>query len=410
MTNAVQSPLIMIHPSELTPFVSQVLDKPNIEVMDWHAQPLLGGAANLVAGGLGVYRLSGSARDMDGMYVWTLIVKIASGSSATAGAVPNDWNYWKREVLAYQSGLLLDLPGNLVAPRCYGVTEHPNSECRIWLEDIHEPASVWDLERHGVAARHLGQFNGAYLAGTALPVEQPWMLRGRTQNWFENCNLLIENFPTCAHTDTCRHWLTNRNMERILKLWTSRQLLLQALYRLPVCFCHHDAFRRNLFARDTAPDALQTVAIDWSHVGYGGVGQEAGSAVAVNLLFLEVDAKQAKLLDTIMFESYVDGLREAGWRGDVRLARFGYTAAAALDFGVMWAMIMTDWMASNAGVAAIEAVIGRPLDEIVSQWAEAQVFLLDLGDEALSLIDVVDERATGIWSGSVDIHKSGGRP
>src|SRR5215213_1332887 len=184
MTHAGQSPLIMIHPSELSPFVSQVLDKPNIDVMDWHVQPLLGGAANLVAGGLGVYRLSGSARDTDGMYPWTLIVKIASGSSATAGASPNDWNYWKREVLAYQSGLLRHLPGNLIAPRCYGVPEHPNNECRIWLEDIHEPASAWGLERHGVAARHLGQFNGAYLAGTALPVEQPWMLRGRTQNWF----------------------------------------------------------------------------------------------------------------------------------------------------------------------------------------------------------------------------------
>jgi hypothetical protein len=389
MTDAVRSLLATIHPSDLRPFVSQVLDKPNLEVIDWQVQPLLGGAANLVAGGVGVYRLSGSARDTDGTYPWTLIVKIASGSSATAGATPNDWNYWKREVLAYQSGLLLHLLGNLVAPRCYGVTEHPNNECRIWLEDIHESASVWGLERHGIAARHLGQFNGAYLSGISLPVEQPWMLRGRTQHWIEWCNALIDNFPARAHTDMWRPWLTDNIIERILKLWTSRQLLLQSLYRLPVCFCHHDAFRRNLFARDTAPDVMQTVAIDWSHLGYGGVGQEAGSAIAVDLLYLEVDAKQAKLLDTIMFESYVDGLQDAGWRGDVRLARFGYTAAASLDFGVMWAIIMTDWMSTNAGAEAIAAIIGHPLDEIVTQWAEAQVFLLNLGDEALRLMDVV---------------------
>jgi len=27
----------------------------------------------------------------------------------------------------------------------------------------------WPLERYGLAARHLGQFNGRYLTGTPLP-------------------------------------------------------------------------------------------------------------------------------------------------------------------------------------------------------------------------------------------------
>ena len=39
-------------------------------------------------------------------------------------------------------------------------TEHPNDEWRIWLEDIQETPKTWTVERHGIAARHLGQFTG----------------------------------------------------------------------------------------------------------------------------------------------------------------------------------------------------------------------------------------------------------
>jgi hypothetical protein len=95
-----------------------------------------------------------------------------------------------------------------------------------------------------------------------------------------------------------------------------RQRLQAALDRLPVCLCHHNAFRRNLLARGTAAGA-QTVAIEWYMVGYGSVGEKTRIPTAMNLLFLEV----------------------AGWRGDARLTRFGYTASAtrrALHWRPAW--------------------------------------------------------------------------
>jgi len=101
--------------------------------------------------------------------------------------------------------------------------------------------------------------------------------------------------------------------------------LLALLDRLPVCLCHHDAFRRNLLARDGISAEAQTVAIDWSMVGYGGVGEEVGITTAVDLSWLEVSGDQAGELDRIIFEAYVDGLRAAGWQGDVRLTRLEYT-------------------------------------------------------------------------------------
>ncbi|WII38179.1 hypothetical protein [Paenibacillus thiaminolyticus] len=63
---------------------------------------------------------------------WSFVVKLVIPSAA---AEPGHYSYWKREALAYQSGLLEELPG-IRAPRCYGVEEQEAAEqfaqrCRI---------------------------------------------------------------------------------------------------------------------------------------------------------------------------------------------------------------------------------------------------------------------------------------
>ena len=197
---------------------------------------------------------------------------------------------------------------------------------------------------------------------------------------------MFEGFQHYAHSDSGRRWLTEHSVKRVQELLANRRTLLTLLDRLPVCLCHHDAFRRNLLARDGVNAQAQTVAIDWSVIGYGGIGAEIGITTAVGLSFLEIAGDQAKEFDRITFGAYVEGLRDAGWQGDPRLARFGYTATAALVTGVAWAMITGVIVLSTAeGVCDFELNIGHKLDDILEQWATTQPFLLDLGDEALQL-------------------------
>jgi hypothetical protein len=40
-------------------------------------------------------------------------------------------------------------------------------------------------------------------------------------------------------------------------------------------------------------------------------------------------------LERVVFDAYVDGLRNAGWRGPVETVRLGYTAALALRSSVL---------------------------------------------------------------------------
>jgi len=308
---------------------------------------------------------------------WSLILKVLY-PPADRGQ-PSDWDYWRREADAYQSGLLDDLPGGLAAPRCFGVVEHPDDTCWIWMEDVadnirsaddiagKDAGAEWPLEHYGVVARHLGQFNGAYLTGKPLP-SYPWL----SYQWLRSN--LAESAPAIAQLhDALRNPLVRRayppdSVDRILRHWTERERFLDALDRLPQTLCHFDAFRRSLFARRT-PDGLdQTVAVDWAFVGIGAVGQDICPLVASTLNWREVDAAEARELDHIAFEGYLDGLRDAGWRGDPREVRFAQTVrSAAGTYALATALpILLD----KSRHAWFEDTIGQSITEWADRWAE----------------------------------------
>jgi hypothetical protein len=194
-----------------------------------------------------------------------------------------------------------------------------------------------------------------------------------------------------AQTVRGQRWLSRQTLERLEALFPKVPSLIAFLDRLPICLCHHDAFRRNLLARDLPGEDAKTYAIDWSMFGYGRVGQETGITTAVSLVWMEFDGSQAEELDQIIFESYVDGLRDAGWHGDIRSARFGYTTTASLSMGLSWLTFMgANGISSEEGERGIESDFGYPIDDILAQWASVLPFLLDLSDEALQLMEEIE--------------------
>ena len=93
---------------------------------------------------------------------WSLILK-AIGANPDVDVPPTDYRYWKREPLAYESGLLDELPGGCFAPRCFGSVVADDGAW-LWLEDVRDDLGPeWPFEHYGVVARHLGQLNGTYL-------------------------------------------------------------------------------------------------------------------------------------------------------------------------------------------------------------------------------------------------------
>lgn len=370
-------PLKAINQATLAPVVRRALHSDTVEIANWEYRPIHGGSGDLGTGTSGIYRFTGQANDRGEIVPWSLILKVV-GSPAHGGDAQGGF----RELSAYQSGFLDNLPGGLAAPRCYGIVEQPGEVFWLWLEEVtDEVGPQWPLSRYGLAARNLGQFNGAYLAGEKLP-PWPWLSVGWLRAWVAQRAPEIDLLHNSLDHPLVRRNYPGSTADDIFRLWAQRNTLLDALDRLPRTLCHLDAFRRNLFARRSADGRDQTIAIDWAFVGTGALGEEIVPLVSASLAFFEVELAEAQALDEIVFEGYLEGLRDAGWRGDPRAVRFVYAAASALRYLFP---IGLNLLLEESGRAWLEQAFGRTIEEALDDWADWCRFLLGLADEAREL-------------------------
>ena len=100
-----------------------------------HAEPLRHGQANAATGG--IWRVRGP--------VGTAILKVARRPVATdpprafpTSDVPTHWNYWRRESLAYETGLAATAyaDAGITAPALLGAGTRPDGGIEFWLADV----------------------------------------------------------------------------------------------------------------------------------------------------------------------------------------------------------------------------------------------------------------------------------
>jgi hypothetical protein len=346
----------------------------------WSGLPLQGGY-----GGQGLYRFDGDARVGNKTEPWSVVLKIAPPPQPHAN--PLEWDAPQREALAYNSGFLAQLSGPLVAPRCLGLITRSDGSTWLWLEEIvDERPGSWNLDRFVLAAQHLGRFNGAWLVGDALP-DHPWLSRDWLRRYIAAEGVAaatLDIAPDAA--PLLRQRFPPQNAARIRQLWDDRELFLAALDRLPQTICHHDAFRRNLFARRGSDGTEQTVAVDWAFTGIGAVGAELAPLIVGSLLLFEVADATPQDLAEAALAGYLTGLREAGWRGKEQLARLGFLATAALLYTVGTVGFIVSLISDPARSLAMERSEGRSMAEDVARSTELQAFQFRLADEARHLL------------------------
>lgn len=374
----------------LTKTVRQALGLPAFQMTEWRCTSLPGHISNPATGGL--YRVTGTGQEAQRHVSWSLILKIAHLTEEAPQGWGTDllhFGYWKRETLAYQSGFLENLGSYLKAPRCFEVTEQPDGSVWMWLEEIRENGdTLWPMSRYGLAARHFGQWQGTYLAGRPLPAAS-WLKTGWLRSWIKHFEFLGDFL---LRPQPWEHPFVQMTFpvpfeDRLRRLWAERHTWMDLLDRLPQTLCHFDIWRSNLMARQGPDGQDETVALDWQCMGLGPAG-ELGNLVMTSLMNLEEDASEAKALDLAVWENYLAGLREAGWRGDARAVRFCYTAYPALRWGLVFPLVtILPYIHDTSRRSEAEAKYGEPFEQLLTQWASAFYFLLDLADEARCLAD-----------------------
>jgi len=380
MAESLDSRLKTIDEVTIARLAKSALNSDTAELVEWRFQPMTAGIGG-GSFGTSLYRLSGLSRDRGVTVPWTMILKILHSKPDSK---PGDSHYWRREADAYQSGLFNNLPPCVAAPRCFAVTDYPN-ESWIWLEDVKDELARWPLQRYGLAARHLGQFNATYVTAHSLPT-WPWLSAGWIRDDIKIFGVELTRFYENLKHPLVRRFVPSGAAGSLLRLWEQREAFLEALDALPQTLCHLDAFRRNMFARRTAAGD-QTVLIDWAFLGPGPIGAEIVSMVMVTLMFTEVPVSDAPNLDQVVFDGYLMGLRDGGWLGDAQQARLGYTAAIALrrmaTIGYMLSMILDE-----RRHAAVEEQVGLPIGEFGDHVSRVGEFVDTLAREARRLVGV----------------------
>jgi aminoglycoside phosphotransferase (APT) family kinase protein len=141
-----------------------------------------------------------------------------------------------------------------------------------------------------------------------------------------------------------------------------------------------DAMRRNMIARHDAHGQEQTVLLDWGEAGLGAPGEDL-AAFITGSVFLDAETPYAREMEDIALESYIDGLRDVGWRGDADHVRRGYAIAAALRVlgGTTWVL---HTLLNDSRHGELERAFGRPIHELADRWAGAMRVAVEALDRA----------------------------
>lgn len=346
----------------------------DLEVVSWELEPLLGGFGSAV-GGTALYRLTARAATSDSV---SLVLKVLYERS---GEAPGSPYYWKREYEVYRTGLLDGLPADTFSSPGIYYLQDLGDQCWIWMEDIEDSKDDWTLDDFRDVAARLGRFNGAWLTGKAAPSFN-WLCRSwhaaiipALAESFENLDALLESpLASAALPLEAKH--------EILAIWHDRRLFQDALAQLPQTLCHTDAFRRNILHRQD-----DVVLLDWALASLGALGEELVCLVAVSLYYQGFTSEFAAELDRTVFAAYVEGLRQAGWTEDPKLARIGYTCAMALRglAGVKQDLQLLRDQSGHKQLLRTHQM--RSLDEIALLYADVRRFrLLKMAREARDLL------------------------
>lgn len=232
---------------------------------------------------------------------------------------PGHWNYWRRETLAYRTGLAASAyaEGGIRAPELWDMVDRPDGSVGLWLADV--PGRTGGACRPTDLADFAVRLGTAHTARLGSRPDESWLSR----DWLRDYTLSrpVDEPVPWDHPLAVRYW-SPRLRHRLRRLWELRYEVVAATDRLPRTLSHHDVWPMNLVVGASGP-----VLLDWSCVGPGPLGEDAANLILDTFFDGLVDLDHLDEVVEVVTDGYVSGLRGAVAPDEVRRA-IRLTAAA----------------------------------------------------------------------------------
>jgi hypothetical protein len=266
-----------------------------------------------------VSRLSGEAVVGGTSVPWTLIEKRTEGAAL---ASPYLLDNATRELEAYRSGLLDELPTGIRAPLLYGAHVDERGGIALWLEEVgHEGARPLDSETIVRVARDLGAMNGRWVGRGS---REPWLFGG----WIDRHGqpeAVERGLATLRRRHPRAVARLGHRLERAERLVLAQRRVGAIARSLPHTLCHHDAVGANVFR-----EAAGTVLVDWESVGPGPVGADLASLLFSSVRRGDASARTVAGIIDAAVDGYAEGLGREAPEVSTAVVRRGLDAAIAL--------------------------------------------------------------------------------
>jgi len=334
-------------------------------------EPLRHGLGNAATGG--ICRVRGTAG--------SAIVKVARLPTAPGPAKafpasdePDHWNYWRREALAYETGLAATAyaGAGIVAPDLLEVNTRADGGVDLWLADVGGTAGwAWPVPRLARFAYELGVAQARW-AGRVPDL--PWLSRG----WL--AQYLAEGPPRFARVEdadwdhpSVAAWPAEVR-RRLRRLWADHDRLTAIAGAAERTLCHLDVWPANLVDDDGT-----SVLLDWSFTGDGAVGEDIANLIIDSCTDGLMDVALLPEITASATDGYLRGLRDGGWPGSADAVRTTIAACGAAKYSWFAPAIAgraardhigpSSYGQDTSAAAAARRVTG--LVTLIADWAEA---------------------------------------
>jgi hypothetical protein len=362
-----------VDPAVLADVVRQDQRSPSFDIADWSFRRL---SDKGIMNPDGLWLYSGDGRTDGIVKPWSVVVKVFERPEQEQP--PDARSYWKRELLVAQSQLFERLPGPVRGPRYYRTDEYADS-LWLWMEHVQELlAGAWTLDDYVFAARQLGRWNGA-CAAIPLPAE-PWLNNQPHRGLYE-----FINPETAWQSPWHQMYISEETRLRWEHLWAEREMFDAVLQALPQCLAHFDCQRRNLLIQQDRNEQAELVAIDWAFCGVEALGAELHALVGTSTTLVEWPSANVLALDKAAFNSYVQGLHDAGWSGNADVVRLAQVACLGIYRGTLSPLWMNRFCSPEFRSYALQT-FGIAEEELYLHLLPLLHYWLDCADEARVLM------------------------